>query len=150
MVINLSDTHSKLRVIQSTASLIFLSLISTCQLPSIAQSAIPSHNFTQELPNQNLNYIKILGEVKHPANYTFSAFFDFQDKTQHPTLIQAIGIAGGITDLADISHVQIHRQIKSGSQLITVNLQQILIDENLTPNINLQLGDIATAKAVEA
>ncbi len=150
MVIKLSYTTSKLPLIQSTATLIFLSLISTCQLPSIAQSVITPPKFTEELPNQNFNYIKILGEVKHPANYTFSTLFDFQDKTQHPTLIQAIGIAGGITDLADISNVQIHRQIKSGSQLITVNLQQILIDENLTPNINLQLGDIATAKAVEA
>ncbi|HEY9693213.1 MAG TPA: SLBB domain-containing protein [Oculatellaceae cyanobacterium] len=141
MAIKLSGTLSKLPVIQSAASLIFLSLISTCQLPSIAQSVITSPNFNQELPNQNFNYIKVLGEVKHPANYTFYTLFDFQDKTQQPTLIQAIGIAGGITDLADISNVQIYRQIKSGSQIITVNLQQILIDGNLTPNINLQPGD---------
>lgn len=141
MVIKLSCTPSKMPLIQSTATLIFLSLISTCQLFSIAQSAITSHKFNQELPNQNFNYIKVLGEVKHPANYTSSTLFDFKDKTQHPTLIQAIGIAGGITDSADISQVQIRRQIKSGSQLITVNLQQILIDGNLTPNLNLQAGD---------
>jgi len=84
----------------------------------IARSAINS---------KHLKQVKVLGGVKRPGSYTFYPSLRDETGIEHPTVIQAIQMAGGITQSADIRHVQVRRRTSSeASQIITVNLEQLL------------------------
>jgi polysaccharide biosynthesis/export protein len=65
------------------------------------QRPLVTLNLTAPRPLQ----IAVSGEVKRPGSYTISA----QDGSQFPQLTQALQLAGGITQAADIGRVQLTR-----------------------------------------
>lgn len=65
------------------------------------QRPLVTLNLTAPRPLQ----IAVSGEVKRPGSYTISA----QDGSQFPQLTQALQLAGGITQTADIGRVQLTR-----------------------------------------
>ncbi len=94
--------------------------------------------------------IALSGEV----NRAGSVVIPFGEGRQFPTLSQAIQIAGGTTQAANIRQVQVRRRISPGrQQVITSNLWDVLENGNLAQDITLRDGDtifIPTVAAVSA
>jgi polysaccharide export outer membrane protein len=94
--------------------------------------------------------IALSGEV----NRAGSVVIPFGEGRQFPTLSQAIQIAGGTTQAANIRQVQVRRRVSAGrQQVITTNLWDVLENGNLAQDITLRDGDtifIPTVAAVSA
>jgi polysaccharide biosynthesis/export protein len=81
--------------------------------------------------------IGIAGEVNRPGSYTLG-----QETTQPSRLSQLIETAGGITQSADLSQVQVRRSQANGSQqVVTVNLWDLITNGNLSQDVTLRDGD---------
>lgn len=94
--------------------------------------------------------VAIAGEVHRPGAYRLSAEETATGET--PTLTQAIDMAGGITQLADIRQIQVQRPLPRSSdpqllsdvrnkQTQTVNLWALLKEGDLNEDLPLQDGD---------
>ncbi|GAB4154361.1 MAG: hypothetical protein Fur0046_34280 [Cyanobacteria bacterium J069] len=92
----------------------------------------------------------VAGEIDKPGSYTFSITGDRgnQDLTSAklPTLTTALQNAGGVTSSANVRQIQIRRTQRlspsqSTTQLITVNLWELLQAGDLTQDITLRDGD---------
>lgn len=82
--------------------------------------------------------IGVAGEVTSPGAYNIS----LEEAGQFPTITTMLETAGGITQAADLSQVQIWRPQASGSeQIITVNLLEVLQAGLLRQNLLLRDGD---------
>ncbi|MBK4732700.1 S-layer homology domain-containing protein [Oxynema sp. CENA135] len=82
--------------------------------------------------------VAIAGEVSRPGSYSIS----LEDSPQYPTVTQAIEMAGGITQTANLRQVQIRRSEDRGrSQIVTVNLWDLLQGGNLSQDLALRDGD---------
>ena len=93
--------------------------------------------------------IAIVGEVFRPGPYTVNSQGGVEVP---PTVTQAIEVAGGITDLADIRRIEVRRLTRSGAQTIEVNLWELLQSGDLAQDIILQAGDtiaIPTARDID-
>jgi polysaccharide export outer membrane protein len=81
--------------------------------------------------------IGIAGEVNRPGSYTLPIA-----QSQFPSVTQALQLAGGITQAADLRRVQINRpQPLGGEQTIDVDLWQLLQTGNLGNDLTLRDGD---------
>jgi polysaccharide export outer membrane protein len=110
--------------------------------------------------------VAVVGEVVRPGPYSVTgaaAGATTADGTsggggnEPPTITQAIQVAGGITQFADIRQIQVRRVTRGGAQqAIAVNLWDILQSGDLSQDILLQEGDTivvpkaATLSASEA
>ncbi len=108
--------------------------------------------------------VAIVGEVVRPGPYSVSAATASAtnaDRTsggsnsrEPATVTQAIQVAGGITQLADIRRVQVQRITREGTrQVIEVNLWNLLQEGDLSQDVILQEGDtitVPTAVAISA
>ncbi|MEO1182399.1 MAG: polysaccharide biosynthesis/export family protein, partial [Cyanobacteria bacterium J06636_28] len=85
--------------------------------------------------------IAIAGEIHQPGVYTIPV-----DETgQFPTLVDAIQLAGGITQAADMEQVQIRRNVENGStQSVTSDLGLLIGQGDLQQDIPLRDGDAIT------
>ena len=82
--------------------------------------------------------VAVTGEVLRPGTHTVSA----EGSNEPPTVTQAIGIAEGITPLADVRNIQLRRIKRSGEEeIVTINLWEILQGGDLEQDISLQPGD---------
>jgi polysaccharide biosynthesis/export protein len=61
--------------------------------------------------------VTLMGEVSSPGNYTFNR--------EYANILQAIGLAGGVSDFADIKKVKLIRQTPSGSVVKIIDLSQM-------------------------
>ncbi|MEO0456098.1 MAG: SLBB domain-containing protein [Cyanobacteria bacterium P01_A01_bin.114] len=113
--------------------------------------------------------VAIAGEVSRPGTYQLGAD-NANEASEASTLTQVIELAGGITQLADIRQIAVHRRLPPGpaalqsgspalgsggesadSQVISVNLWNLLKEGDLNEDIRLQNGDrivIPTATAL--
>jgi polysaccharide export outer membrane protein len=107
--------------------------------------------------------VAVVGEVVRPGPYTVtgaSAGATSADRTsggssnEIPTVTQAIQVAGGITQSADIRSVQVRRPTRNGSdKTIDVDLWQLLREGDLSQDVILQEGDtivVPTATALSS
>ncbi|MGF1515220.1 MAG: SLBB domain-containing protein [Elainellaceae cyanobacterium] len=91
--------------------------------------------------------VAVLGEVGRPGTYSLRFDEGTQselsvDRTaQWPNVTQAIQLAGGITQKADIRDIRVRRQRLGTDQVITVNLWALLKDGEIYQDINLRDGD---------
>ena len=128
--------------VQQAAAQIETSLQSYVQRPVVTLSVLETR------PIQ----VAIAGEVHRPGAYRLS---DEANETagETPTLTQAIELAGGITQLADIRQIQVQRQIPRGTvalrsnaasaqaKTVSVNLWELLKEGDLSEDLALQDGD---------
>ncbi len=97
--------------------------------------------------------IAIAGEVKRPGAYTVRA--DNTLQTGMTTVTQAIQLAGGITQTANIRQIQVSRPFPNRAvppQVRTIDLWELLQSGNLSQDISLRDGDtllIPTASALD-
>jgi polysaccharide export outer membrane protein len=72
----------------------------------------------------------LLGQVAKPGSFTL---------TPGLTLMQAISLAGGLTQLANDDNVTLTRKVESGTR--TVNISVDAITDGKAPDVPLQSGD---------
>jgi polysaccharide biosynthesis/export protein len=82
--------------------------------------------------------VGVAGEVRNPGPYTVAI-----QGTQYPTVTQAIQLAGGVTQAADLRLAQVQRSQGTGSpnRVINVDLWQLLQTGGLTGDVSLRDGD---------
>lgn len=88
--------------------------------------------------------IWVAGEVTRPGSYTIplTAGAGIVPAIQYPTLMQALEIAQGVTQAADLRQVQIRRSSPDGSQrLLTFDLWEFLQTGHLAEDLTLRDGD---------
>jgi polysaccharide export outer membrane protein len=94
--------------------------------------------------------VAVAGEINRPGSYTL----DFAGGDRVPSLTQALQLAGGVTQSADVRQVQIRRSQGYGSgRVITVNLWELVQGGDLSQDIGLRDGDriiIPTATHLDA
>lgn len=90
--------------------------------------------------------IAMTGEIHQPGVYTISV-----DETgQFPTLVDAIQLAGGITQAADMEQVQIQRHVgNSNTQSFVSDLAMLVGQGDLSQDIPLRDGDTITVNQIE-
>jgi len=89
-------------------------------------------------------HIAVIGEVQVPGPYFLDkAGGSSTAQQQLPTVTQAIQVAGGITQNADIRRVQVRRRTSNSSErtIINVNLYELLSTGDVSQDISLQEGD---------
>lgn len=97
------------------------------------QTPIVAINVLQQRPLQ----IAISGEIAQPGLYTLGA-----QGAEYPRLFQALQQAGGLTQSADLTQVEVRRKGADGTQTtLRVNLLALLQDGDIDQNIFLQDGD---------
>ncbi|NMF85162.1 polysaccharide biosynthesis/export family protein [Nodosilinea sp. P-1105] len=104
--------------------------------------------------------VAVVGEVNRPGSFTTrprdggGEGFDGDDPNPREvrTVVQAIRLAGGITQMADIRNVQVRRPQANGpDRVTTVDFFALLKDGSQTPNILVRDGDtifVPTATAL--
>lgn len=98
------------------------------------QSPIVSINVLQPRPVQ----VAIAGEIVQPGLYSLLG-----GETGYPRLFQALQQAGGLTQAADLSSVEVKRKGVNGTQTtLTVDLLALLQEGDIDQNIFLQDGDV--------
>lgn len=81
--------------------------------------------------------VGITGEVSRPGSYPVSS-----DKAQLPTLTEALTLAGGTTQAADLRQIQLRRPRKSApDDVVIVDLWRLLQTGDLSQDITLRDGD---------
>ncbi|NEO97633.1 MAG: polysaccharide export protein [Symploca sp. SIO2E9] len=82
--------------------------------------------------------IAVVGEVTSPGPYEVPV----STGKRFPRLTQAIGVAGGITQAAEVRKVEVRRRVASGQeQVLSLNLWDLLQKGDLSQDIPLQEGD---------
>ncbi|MEB3279103.1 MAG: polysaccharide biosynthesis/export family protein [Lyngbya sp.] len=86
--------------------------------------------------------VVVAGEVVRPGTYVIPLLVPNSNTRQFQfyKVTQLLQQAGGVTQLADISQIQI-RRINPSQQLITVNLKDLLEQGNINQDIILRDGD---------
>ncbi|MEL7330028.1 MAG: polysaccharide biosynthesis/export family protein, partial [Cyanobacteria bacterium J06559_1] len=82
--------------------------------------------------------VAIAGEVSEPGLYTLTA----EGNTQFPTVSEALQLAGGVTQAADLERVQLRRSNGNlPEQVVTLNLWQLLNNGDARQDLVLRDGD---------
>ncbi|MEM8613319.1 MAG: SLBB domain-containing protein [Cyanobacteria bacterium P01_H01_bin.105] len=82
--------------------------------------------------------IALSGEIYTPGQYTLPV----GTEGQFPSLIEAIKLAGGITQAADLQRVEIQRRVENGgTQRVVSNLSALLTQGDLNQDFPLRDGD---------
>ncbi|MCB9800111.1 MAG: polysaccharide export protein [Candidatus Omnitrophica bacterium] len=88
---------------------------------------------TEKFAAEDEKSVVLLGQIRSPGTYPFP-------KGERFTLLQAIALAGGFTDVANIKRIKIVRGGKETSELIRANAEEIISGKS--PDIVLQNGDV--------
>jgi len=120
----------------------------TLELTNRYQRYIRRPVITLSLVSTRPIQLAIVGEVKRPGSYTVSATGTASSGVSGisgtPTLTQALQLAGGVTELANIRSIEIRRPLPQNPNITTkveVNLWELLQAGNLNQDVALQDGD---------
>ena len=91
--------------------------------------------------------IAIAGEVGEPGLYTLTA----EGNTQFPTVSEALQMAGGVTQAADLRQVQLRRANGNRpEQIVTLDLWQLLNNGDVRQDLMLRDGDAIVINETES
>lgn len=86
--------------------------------------------------------VTIVGQVNRPGPHTLTPVSNEGTVIQAPTVTRAIQQAEGITQLADIRNIKVHRLTRAGAgQMITVDFMKLLQEGDVKQDLPLQEGD---------
>jgi len=100
--------------------------------------------------------LAVAGEVQRPGTYTVSggqgggAGGQGVQTGQFPTVTQALTLAGGVTQSAEICQVRIRRRGYDANNPFIINLWDLLQNGNLAQDVPLRDGDTIVISAVSA
>ncbi len=84
--------------------------------------------------------IIVVGEVSNPGTHKLGDLN--RNSPVPPTITEAIKLAGGITPLANIRQIELHRLTNAGEkEVMTIDLWQLLQEGDATQDVALQPGD---------
>ena len=88
-----------------------------------------------EVATEKIKYsVAVLGQVQKPATYQF-------DAGQKMTLLQAISMAGGFTDIANVKNIKvIRKKAKGDAAIIRANAESIIGGKS--PDVELEPDDV--------
>jgi polysaccharide export outer membrane protein len=89
--------------------------------------------------------ILVAGEVTRPGAYTLSLQGGAGNNpgVQYPTVLAALTTAQGVTLAADVTQVKLRRKVgRSGEQVVTLNLKDLIQTGNTAQDITLRDGDV--------
>lgn len=89
--------------------------------------------------------VLVAGEVTRPGAYTLTLTGGAGNSpgVQYPTVLAALTIAQGVTLAADVTQVQLKRKTgRSGEQLVSLNLKDLIQTGNTAQDITLRDGDV--------
>ncbi|MEM7063183.1 MAG: SLBB domain-containing protein [Cyanobacteria bacterium P01_B01_bin.77] len=90
--------------------------------------------------------IALTGEIHTPGQYTLTV----GEAGQFPSLIEAIKLAGGITQAADWQRVEVQRRVENGgTQRVISNLAALLNQGDLSQDFPLRDGDSITISQID-
>lgn len=90
--------------------------------------------------------IALTGEIHTPGQYTLAV----GEAGQFPSLIEAIKLAGGITQAADWQRVEVQRRVENGgTQRVVSNLAALLNQGDLSQDFPLRDGDSITISQID-
>jgi polysaccharide export outer membrane protein len=104
----------------------------------LAKSYIRNPQVTLTISSYAKQRLTILGEVKTPGE------IDLPDEGELD-LLGAIALAGGFTDIAEISHVTVRRLVGGHDEIIEVDAKKLAHDSNVRPFL-VQPGDTITIR----
>lgn len=81
--------------------------------------------------------VTIAGEVRQPGLYTLN----LTEAASFPNIVQAIQAAGGTTQAADLRQVEVQRRGSGATQVISIDLWELVQNGNSTQNLTLRDGD---------
>lgn len=84
--------------------------------------------------------VLVLGEVARPGSYQFR---------RGDRLLDAIALAGGLTQDAWEEQVSLSRQTADGAQVITFNFRELMENRFIADNLPLQSGDVIVVPRAE-
>ncbi len=105
-------------------------------ITSFYQPELRSPSVTVSLLQARPLQVAISGEIQQPGSYILPLI----NNAQFPSLAQAVQVAGGMTQAADLERVQIRRSQASGP--ISVNLWKLLQEGDLSQDLTLRDGDV--------
>lgn len=116
-------------------------------ISDIYQAKVRYPQITVSLLTPRQLRVALTGEIHRPGVYTIPV-----DETgQFPTLVDAIQLAGGITQAADMQRVNLQRNIENGNiQSVISDLGALLTRGDLQQNMPLRDGDTITINPAEA
>ncbi len=76
--------------------------------------------------------LQILGQVRSPGKY---------DYRKNIKLLEAITLAGGFTDNADLKNVRVHRSVPNPTT-IKIDMNEVLLKGEMQKDVTLQGGDV--------
>jgi polysaccharide biosynthesis/export protein len=86
--------------------------------------------------------VTIVGQVNRPGPHTLTPVSNEGTVIQAPTVTRAIQQAEGITQLADIRNIKVHRLTRAGAgQMIKVDFMKLLQEGDVKQDLPLQEGD---------
>lgn len=87
--------------------------------------------------------IGVSGQVNRPGSYELSLSSESADESiEWPTVVEAVQLAGGITEKADIRNIEIRRPSNDGElQVLSLNFWNILERGDIRNDITLRHGD---------
>src|SRR5579864_345119 len=80
-----------------------------------------------------MNHIYVMGEVAKPGRY---------DLTDNMTVLDALTLAGGTTDMANLDGTHIARKEDGKSKAIAVKMNQVMLGKDAAQNLKLENGDL--------
>ncbi|MBW2072740.1 MAG: polysaccharide export protein [Deltaproteobacteria bacterium] len=86
-----------------------------------------------EVQQVNSMHIYVIGKVNKPGRFILNANVD---------VLQALAMAGGLTDWADKDNIKIFRRDQNATRSFTFNYEDVSKGENLQQNIWLKRGDV--------
>lgn len=108
-------------------------------ITSFYQPELRSPAVTVSLLQPRPLQVAISGEIQQPGSYVLPLI----NNAQFPSLAQAVQVAGGMTQAADLERVQVRRSQASGlTQTISVNLWKLLQEGDLSQDLTLRDGDV--------
>jgi protein involved in polysaccharide export with SLBB domain len=141
----------------SVSFMVIPTMTSSSSAAPLVDTTSHTHQLAQAQPTAQAKtvqriHIAVIGEVERPGAY-FLAQADGSSTVQQqlPTVTQAIQMAGGITEHADIRQVQVRRRTSNSSQptIISVNLYELVSKGDVSQDISLQEGDAVVVMPIQ-
>src|SRR3989338_7723488 len=101
----------------------------------LEQSYIANPSVSIRMKEYDVRTVVILGEVKKPGAYDFP-------KSGRLTIMQAVAIAGGFTDIAAIDKVKLIRKISGVQKTYEINVKNIVNGKQ--DDVEVQPNDLIT------
>jgi len=103
------------------------------QLTRLYRTYLKAPSISVAVKQFSMNHIYVMGEVAKPGRY---------DLTDNMTVLDALTLAGGSTDKANLDGIHISRDEGGTSKAIAVKLNPLVQGHGATQNPKLQSGDL--------